>query len=156
MALRARSITPPAALLCVLQAGTAIGLEYPATCRGPTATITAIEGLDTSRARALAQYTLPDAITHCHYQLGRAAGKPGPSRSKIEPCVREFMRDAERRGPVTAEANCKAGTIGIPDLKPANTRKVPLENSCAEGGEQAVRLFEVLCPGYEGTTRVTP
>jgi hypothetical protein len=128
-------------------------LEYAATCRGPTATITAIEGLDTPRARAVAEYTLPDAIAHCHYELGRAAGKPGPSRARIEPCVRDFLRDAARRGSVTAEANCRAGTIGIPDLKPANTQKLPLDNSCAEGGEQAVKLFEVLCPGYEGKIR---
>lgn len=141
------------ALTGITVIGSARSLEYAATCRGPTATITSVEGLDTSRARAVAEYTLPDAISYCHYQLGRAAGKPGPSRSRIEPCVRDFLRDAGRKGPVTAEANCKVGSIGIPDLKPANMQKLPLDNSCAEGGEQAVKLFEVLCPGYEGQIR---
>ena len=141
------------AVLVILLSHPAVGLEYPSTCRGSTATITSIEGLDTPHARVVAQYTLPDAISHCHYQLGRAEGKPGPSRTQIEPCVRSFLRDAARSVPVTAEANCKAGIIGIPDLKPANTQKLPLDNSCAEGGEQAVKLFEVLCPGYEGPIR---
>lgn len=146
-------ITLSTLMLGLASTNAALGLEYAATCRGPTATITNIEGLDTSRARAVAEYTLPDAISHCHYELGRASGKLGPSRARIEPCVRDFLRDAARKGPVTAEANCKAGTIGIPDLKPANTQKLPLDNSCAEGGEQAVKLFQVLCPGYEGKIR---
>ena len=151
--MRSVNITLFAVVLGVASMDAAAGLEYASTCRGPTATITAIEGIDTSRARASAQYTLPDAVSHCHYQLGRAAGKPNPSRARIELCVRDFLRDAARSGPVTAEANCKAGTVGIPDLRPANTQKLPLNNSCADGGEQAVKLFELLCPGYEGKLR---
>lgn len=151
--MRPNRIALLAAVLGTASPHVALGLEYAATCRGPTATITAIEGLDTARARAVAHYTLPDAIAHCHYSLGVAVGKPGPSRARIEPCVRDFLRDAAGDGPVTVEANCKVGTVGIPDLKPANVQKLPLDKSCAEGGEQAVKLFELLCPGYEGPIR---
>ena len=128
----------------------AFPLEYAATCRGPTATITFIEGLDTARARAVAQYTLPDAVSHCHYELGRAQGKPNPNKAQLEWCAQDFMRDPMRKMPLTVEANCKIGTIGIPNLKSANTQKLPLDNSCAEGGPQAEHLFSVLCPSYEG------
>lgn len=128
----------------------AVSLEFAAICRGPTATITEIDGLDTTRARAIAHYTVPDAISHCHYTLGRQAGKPNPKAPAMRSCVEDFMRDAAKEGALTVEANCRTGTIGIPDLKPKNALKLPLGTSCAEGGTQAADLFQVLCPSYDG------
>ncbi len=124
----------------------ALALSTPRPCRGPTATNTTIEGLDTPPSSRRRGVHLPDAISHCHYELGRRRGSrsdPRPDRA-VRPRLPSGY--GTQRCRVTAEANCKAGDIGIPDLKPANTQKLPLDNSCAEGGEQAVRLFQVPMP----------
>ena len=133
-----------------ISAGQAQALEYAGTCRGATATITAIEGLDGPRARAEAQYALPDAVSYCHYSLGRSAGKGNPSQSAINSCADKFMRDAASRGPLRAEANCQTGSISTSGSKWSNAYKLPLTPICGDDNNQAISLFRVLCPSYEG------
>lgn len=134
----------------MVSAGPCAALEYAGTCRGASATVTAIEGLDTTRAKALAQYTLPDAISYCHYSLGRASGKGNPSNTAIGQCATKFMRETASSGPLSAEANCKSGTISTSGEKWSNAYKLPLIPACGDDNNQAISLFRMLCPSYEG------
>lgn len=128
----------------------AMALEYAGTCRGASATVTEIEGLDTPRARMVAQHAMPDAIAYCHYSLGSAAGKKAPAGAALQRCAQEFMRDAEKSGPVRATANCKTGTLSTSGQNWSNAYKLPLTPMCGDDNNQAISLFKVLCPSYEG------
>ena len=125
-------------------------LEYAGTCRGPSATVTEIEGLDTPRARMSAQHAMPDAIAYCHYSLGSAAGKKAPVGAALHRCAQEFMRDAEKSGPLRATANCKTGSLSTSGANWSNAYKLPLTPMCGDDNNQAISLFRVLCPSYEG------
>lgn len=131
-------------------ASPAVGLEYAGTCRGASATVTEIDGLDTPRARMAAQTTLPDAIAYCHYSLGSAAGKKAPTGATLQRCAQDFLRDAEKAGPVRATANCKTGTLSTAGANWSNAYKLPLTPMCGDDNNQAISLFKVLCPSYEG------
>jgi hypothetical protein len=128
----------------------AVALEYSGTCRGASATVTEIDGLDTPRARMVAQTTLPDAIAYCHYSLGSAAGKKPPGGAALQRCAQDFLRDAEKAGPVRATANCKTGTLSTAGANWSNAYKLPLAPMCGDDNNQAISLFKVLCPSYEG------
>lgn len=141
-----------AAALCGLLAVSPVwALDFEGTCRGPSATITEIGGLDTTRAHAVAQSTVPDAISYCHYTLGREAGKKNPGPTALSSCVEKFMREVQ---PDRAEANCRTGTLsrGFRGL----TYKMPLEPTCGGDNIQAISIFKVLCPSYEGQTELMP
>ena len=127
----------------------ATALEYAGTCRGASATVTEIEGLDTPRARMVAQHAMPDAIAYCHYSLGSAAGKKAPASAILQRCAQEFMRDAEKSGPTRATANCKTGTLSTSGPNWSNAYKLPLTPMCGNDNNQAISLFKVLCPSYE-------
>ena len=125
-------------------------LEYAGTCRGAAATVTEIDGLDTPRARMAAHTTLPDAIAYCHYSLGSAVGKKAPGGVALQRCAQDFLRDAEKAGPVRATANCKTGTLSTAGANWSNAYKLPLTPMCGDDNNQAISLFRVLCPSYEG------
>lgn len=128
----------------------ALALEYAGTCRGASAQVTEIEGLDTPRARMVAQHAMPDAIAYCHYSLGSAAGKKAPAGAALQRCAHEFMREAEKSGPLRATANCKTGTLSTSGASWSNAFKLPLTPMCGDDNNQAISLFKVPCPSYQG------
>lgn len=128
-------------------AGPSTALEYAGTCRGASATITAIDGIDTSRARVTAQYSRPDAISYCHYSLGRAQGKKAPKSAALDACADKFLR--EEGGPITAEANCVIGKLSTSTAKWSNSYAFPLQPMCGDDNNQAIAVFRVMCPSFE-------
>lgn len=131
-------------------ASPARALEYAGTCRGSSATIVELSGLDTPHARASAQITLPDAIAHCHYTMGRAVGKNSPSTALVMACAEKFARASQSAGPIKAEANCRIETLSTSGRDWSNAYKFPILPMCGDDNNQAISLFRVLCPSYEG------
>jgi len=129
-------------------------LEYAGTCRGASATITAIEGIDTSRARVTAQHSRPDAISYCYYSLGRAEGKSSPKPSAISACADGFLREAAASGPITAEANCKTGKLSTAGGKWSNAYSFPVTPMCGDDNNQAIAIFRVMCPSFENVEKL--
>lgn len=123
-------------------------LEYPSTCRGASAVVTEISGLDSSRARLVAQYTYPDAIAYCHYSLSN--GEAPPSASATASCSAKFMKDIRRAGLLSAEANCEVGALSASAGKWSNAYKFPIFPMCGDDNNQAIALFRILCPSYKG------
>lgn len=134
----------------ILSAPSASSLDYPATCRGASAVITDISGLDTTTAKVTAQYTYPDAVAYCHYSLGGAVGKSRPSAAAVASCATKFMRDLGPQDALRAEANCQAGALSTSGAKWSNAYKLPLQPMCGDDNNQAISLFRILCPSYEG------
>jgi hypothetical protein len=128
----------------------ASALDYPATCRGASAAVTEISGLDTPSARMTARYTYPDAVSYCHYALGRGEGKSRPSAAAIASCATKFMRDLGSNETLHAEANCQIGTLSTSGANWSNAYKLPLQPTCGNDNNQAISLFQILCPSYEG------
>jgi hypothetical protein len=128
----------------------ASSLEYPGTCRGATAVITEISGLDSAKATITARYTYPDAISYCYYSLGRSAGKPRPTSAAVASCASKFMHDLSPDDVLHAEANCQMGIFSTSGPKWSNAYKLPLQPMCGNDNNQAISLFRTLCPSYEG------
>jgi len=141
------------AAVCVAASSPASALEYAGTCRGASATITTIEGIDTSRARVTAQHSRPDALSYCHYSLGSAEGKKTPKAAAVAACADKFLRDAEALGPITAEANCKIGKLSTSTGKWSNAYSFPIAPMCGDDNNQAIALFRVMCPTYENVEK---
>lgn len=133
-----------------LGASSASSLDYPATCRGASAVVTDISGLDTTTSRITAHYTYPDAVAYCHYSLGRAVGRSRPSAEAVASCATKFMRDLGPGDVLRAEANCQTGTLSTSGAKWSNAYKLPLLPMCGDDNNQAISLFQILCPSYEG------
>ena len=79
-----------AASFLAVAVSSAISLDYPGTCRGASAVVTDISGLDTTTARMTARHTYPDALAYCHYSLGSGVGKPSPRCGDGGLLCREF------------------------------------------------------------------
>jgi len=139
-----------AAALTTAAASSANALEYPATCRGASAVVTDISGLDTTTARITARHTYPDAIAYCQYSLGSGGGKQRPSAAAVASCATKFMRDLGPGDALRAEANCQVGTLSTSGGKWSNAYKLPLQPMCGDDNNQAISLFRILCPSYEG------
>jgi hypothetical protein len=138
--------------------GEAHGLEFPGTCRGPKATVTAISGIDTRTARMTARHTRADAIDYCTYELSLGRERTPPV-GQVSACAARFMR--ERKNVVQeAQADCRAGTLttiarGLPtSVFPQATwrasYKFPISPTCGGDNAQAVAVFRILCPSYRG------
>jgi hypothetical protein len=134
----------------VIAASSAISLEYPATCRGASAVVTDVSGLDTTTARITARHTYPDAVSYCHYSLGSGVGKQRPNAGAVTACAEKFMRDLGPENVLRAEANCQLGTLSTSSAKWSNAYKLPLSPTCGGDNVQAISLFRSLCPSYEG------
>jgi hypothetical protein len=132
------------------ETSSAMSLEYPATCRGASAVVTDVSGLDTTTARITARHTYPDAVSYCHYSLGNGAGKQRPSTAAVTACAEKFMRDLGPENVLRAEANCQLGTLSTSSAKWSNAYKLPLPPTCGGDNVQAISLFRTLCPSYEG------
>jgi hypothetical protein len=140
----------PAILSLMALTDSANSLEYPATCRGATAVITEISGLDSARATITARHTYPDAISYCYYSLGRGGGKPRPTPAAVTSCASKFIHDLTPDDVLHAEANCRMGTLSSSGPKWSNAYKLPLQPMCGDDNNQAISLFRTLCPSYEG------
>ena len=146
-----RLVTPLLAIAGLVFLGSSVSsLEYPATCRGASAVATDVSGLDTTTARITARYTYPDAVAYCHYSLGRAVGKSRPSATAVASCATKFMRDLGPQDVLRAEANCQTGTLSTSGARWSNAYKLPLQPMCGDDTNQAISLFQILCPSYEG------
>jgi hypothetical protein len=133
------------AVLVVSQS--AFAADFPGTCRGNSSTVTNISGLDSPSAQATSRYTFADAIIDCHYENGRAAGKANPTTVADTACATRRMKDpAWIRATWKAEANCKTGTV----TTASGNFKMPVQAMCGGDNNQAIALFRLLCPSYEG------
>src|SRR4029077_2948936 len=85
-------------VLAFLSMGVAHALDFPATCRGATAVVTDISGLNSRVAKMTAKHTRGDAISYCGNEVSGEAA--------INVCAAKFMR--ERRDTVyQAQADCQ-------------------------------------------------
>ena len=125
-------------------------LEYAGTCRGAPASVTKIDGLDTAKASMTAEYTLPDAIVYCHLSEGRSGNSRISTTQIIASCADRFLRSKNGSSPLRAEANCRTGSISTSGPGWSNAYKMPLSPMCGDDNNQAISLFKVLCPSYEG------
>jgi hypothetical protein len=144
-----------ATILALLAMPSAQAVEYPSTCRGPTAVVTQLSGLNTRTAKMIAKYTLQDAIAYCEYEKC-ASGGVAPTRKD---CATRFMRE---QGNVVQEAraDCVAATlsttaIGLPTPQyPQSTwtssYTFPIPSSCGGDNTQGIAIFRILCPAYGG------
>jgi hypothetical protein len=127
-------------------------LEFPGTCRGATAVVTAISGLDSRAASMTARNTMADAIAYCSSPAGGASGA-----SAVNACAAKFMRDYKDTVE-SAQANCQAGTLttlatGLPKGEYPHgtwrtTYKFPITPTCGGDNNQAIAVFKILCPSY--------
>jgi hypothetical protein len=67
-----------ALMACLLLGGEGQALEFPGTCRGPTATVTDISGIDTPKARMMAKHSGADASATARMNL-HLPGNEGPA-----------------------------------------------------------------------------
>ena len=141
----------PIVLVGCLVAGDAVALEFPSTCRGATAVVSSISGLNSRGATLTAKHARGDAVSYC-------ADQPAGT---TDACVAKFMRD-RRDTTYFAKADCKAATLtsiarGLPRPEfPKSTWKAsyhfPIPATCGGDNMQAIAIFKILCPAYQGAT----
>ena len=143
--------TSVAAWITVLSTSMVHALGFPGTCRGPTAEVIEISGLNSREAKMTAKHARPDAISYCVYD-------GASSDAEIETCASQFMKD--RKGTTyEAQADCQEGILtivvtGLPAEFPKPTYisnyKFPITSMCGGDNMQAIAVFQILCPSYEG------
>ena len=133
-------------LACLLSV-TVQALEYPGTCRGPSAVVTSLSGVDSRFVVITAKLSEVDATLFCkgEYSVGRSMGA----------CVSNMTKVAYR-----AQANCFTGTLTTgagnlprPDYPKSSWQisyKFPIGAMCAGDNNQAIAIFKMLCPSYQG------
>lgn len=133
-------------LLCLLSA-TVQALEYPGTCRGPSAVVTSFSGTDSRFAVIIAKLSEVDATLFCkgEYSVGRS----------MNACVSNMIKVTYK-----AQANCFTGNLtttasGLskPDYPKSVWQlsyKFPISASCGGDNNQAIAIFKMLCPSYQG------
>lgn len=122
-------------------------LDYPSTCRGPSAVITDISGEDSRFASMTAKLTRVDATQFCksEYAVGASMNK----------CISDMTQTVYK-----SQANCFKGTLtsssgglpkpGYPRSTWQSTYRFPISPMCASDNNQAISIFRMLCPSYKG------
>lgn len=135
-----------AGLMCLLSTKVQ-ALDYPGTCRGPSAVVTDISGADSRFASMTAKLTRVDALQFCksEYAVGTSMNK----------CVSDMTQTTYK-----SQANCFTGILtnssgglpkpGYPQSTWRVTYKFPISPMCASDNNQAISIFKMLCPSYRG------
>jgi hypothetical protein len=104
-----------------------------------------------------AKHTRADAISFCVFE-------GASSDAEIETCVSKFMRD-RKKTTYQAQADCQKGVVtvvatGLPAEFPKSTwvanYKFPISSICGGDNMQAIAVFKILCPSYEGEIEKPP
>ena len=124
--------------------------DFPlASCKGWNGTVVERDGIDTARATAQGIVTKADLQEYCERDPGGETKQYGGKLTTAQ-CVAKYLR-SEGRPTMTAEANCRSGTVSYRygDRQGGKTR-FPLgpdaDTSCASGMPPLVEQFKLLCP----------
>ncbi|MCP1558845.1 UNVERIFIED_ORG: hypothetical protein M2438_002935 [Methylobacterium sp. SuP10 SLI 274] len=124
--------------------------DFPlASCKGWNGTVVERDGIDTARALMRGIVTKADLQEYCERDPGGETKEFGGKLTKPQ-CVARYLR-TESRTALTAEANCRTGTISYRSgERQAGKTRFPLgpdaDTSCASGMPPLIAQFKMLCP----------
>ncbi|WP_345821625.1 hypothetical protein ABC766_07170 [Methylobacterium fujisawaense] len=124
--------------------------DFPlASCKGWNGTVVERDGIDTARAAMRGIVTKADLQEYCERDPGGETKQFGGKLTTAQ-CVASYLR-SEGRATMTAEANCRTGTVGY-RYGNGQVRKARFpfgadaDTSCASGMPPMVEQFKMLCP----------
>lgn len=133
-------------LAFVLIAGSAKALHFPESCRTPGGIVTGIYDLDSEKALMVGQHTLPDIIWSC------TEGHVHQGVMKTSDCIAAYIEmGGFDHNSLYAQADCMKGTVTVNGLLTV----FPISPACANGGGQAIKAFELLCPNSDLKLRLS-
>ncbi|MCJ2052829.1 hypothetical protein [Methylobacterium sp. J-070] len=138
-----------AALILTLPPAYAAG-DFPlASCKGWNGTVTERDGIDTAHATMRGIVTKADLQEYCERDPGGETKQYGGKLTKAQ-CVEGYLR-TETRAVLSADANCRAGTVSYRAGGGKTMRlRFPLgpdgDTSCASGNPPMIEQFKMLCP----------
>lgn len=124
--------------------------DFPlASCKGWNGTVIERGGIDTARATMRGMITKADLQEYCERDPGGETKAYGGKLTTAQ-CVANYLR-SEGRATMTAEANCRAGTVSYRyGERQGGKARFPLgpdaDTSCASGMPPLVEQFKLLCP----------
>ncbi len=136
--------------------------EFAISSKGPQATVTRMEGTNTSTAMAIGEVKRENAAQYCDRDPGSITRKHGGKLTKAK-CIEQILLD-EKGKTYSAFADCPKKTImsdnrsytlvgagpgAIPGIQwRDNQTKLTLDGSNASGAPVIERQFRLLCPNY--------
>lgn len=124
--------------------------DFPlASCKGWNGTVVERDGIDTARATMRGVITKADLQEYCERDPGGETKEYGGKLTTAQ-CVANYLR-SEGQATMTAEANCRAGTVSYRyGDRQGGKARFPLgrdaDTSCASGMPPLVEQFKLLCP----------
>ncbi|CAO4183655.1 hypothetical protein [Methylorubrum aminovorans] len=124
--------------------------DFPlASCKGWDGTIIARDGIDSISASMRGIITKADIQEYCERDPGGETKQYG-GKLTVRQCIDLYLRE-EGRATMSAQANCRAGTITYQyGGRVSGRARFPLgpdaDTSCASGMPPMIRQFTILCP----------